>query len=179
MQVERVKELWVHGCTAAPGTGVFLGEVGAGNDVLLEGNRLKHARRERAAVAPDNEWNICSHAFNGSRWIRDSGERNLWLPLPAPVAALVRKRWTQEQVDGIFSVSRVEANARKGAEVIPPTPIMPGYGAIPAALRDAAERGEERRRIYIIESRTMDERLVVFEDGELLRTVNDPEFHAY
>lgn len=158
IEVERVKEVWIHGCTAAQGTGVFLGEVGQGNDVLLEGNRLKYAREERAAVQPDNEWNICSHAYNGSRWIRDRGTRNIWLPLPEPVAAFVRRRWTPEQADGIFSVSRVEANARIGAEVAD---------------------GSERRRIYIVQSRFVDERLVVFEDGELLRTIDDPNFHAH
>jgi len=30
VEVERVKDAWIHGCTAAPGTGVFLGEVGEG-----------------------------------------------------------------------------------------------------------------------------------------------------
>jgi polygalacturonase len=158
IEVERVRESWVHGCTAAPGTGVFLGEVGTGNDVLLENNRLGNAKQARAAVQADNAWNICSHAFTGSRWIRDSGDRNIWLPLPETVGRFVRARWTPAQVDGIFSVSRVEANARPGAEV--------------------AAAGE-RRRIYIIESRAILERLVVFEDGELLRTVEDPKFHAY
>ncbi len=158
IEVERVREGWIHGCTAAPGTNVFLGEVGTGNDVLLENNRLGHARQPRAAVPADNIWNICSHAFSGSRWIRDSGERNAWLPLPAAVTQFVRTRWTPEQVDSIWSISRVEANARKGAEV---------------------QTAHERRRIYIIEAKDVLERLVIFEDGELLRTVNDPEFHAH
>ena len=38
------------------------------------------------------------------------------MPLPSAVATFVRDRWTPEQVDGIFSISRVEANARLGAE---------------------------------------------------------------
>jgi len=117
IEVERVKEAWIHGCTAAPGTGVFLGEVGEENDVLLERNRLTHAKAERAAVEPDNLWNTCSHAFTGSRWIRDTGDKNTWLPMSEAVAAFVRDRWTPEQVDGIYSVSRVEANSREGAEV--------------------------------------------------------------
>ncbi len=158
IEVERVREGWVHGCTAAPGTGVFLGEVGSGNDVLLEHNRLGHARQGRGPVQADNAWNICSHAYSGSRWIRDSGERNAWLPLPGPVCRFVRNRWTQKQVDSIWSVSRVEANARPGAECDTP---------------------DERRRIYIIEAREVLERLVVFEDGELLRVVEDPLFHAH
>jgi hypothetical protein len=175
IEVEGVKDVWIHGSTAAPGTGVFLSEIGDGNDVLLEGNRMKYAEKERATLAPDNAWNICSHAFNGSRWIRDSGKKNTWLPLPAPVAALVRDRWTPEQLDGIWSVSRVEANARDGAEVTPPDVSSPGYGApLPGTSTP-----EDRRRIYIIESRHVDERLVVFEDGELLRTVTDPDFHAH
>jgi hypothetical protein len=37
----------------------------------------------------------------------------------------------------------------------------------------------ERRRIYIIEAREEPERLVIFEDGELLRRISDPKFHAY
>jgi len=110
------------------------------------------------AVGATASWNVCSHAFSGSRWIRDTGTKNSWLPLPEPVDAMVRSRWTQEQVDGIYSVSRVEANARDGVEV---------------------EGDEERRRIYLIESRLVDERLVVFEDGELLRTISDPDFHPH
>ncbi len=158
IEAERSTDIWVHGCTAAPGTGVFLGEVGSANGVLMENNRLKHARQPRAAVEPDNAWNICSHAYNGSRWVRDSGDRNVWLPLPESVAGVVRKRWTQQQVDSSWSVSRVEPNARNGAEV---------------------DDTDERRRIYIIEARDVAERLVIFEDGELLRTVNDPDFHAH
>ncbi len=158
IEVERVREGWVHGCTAAPGTNVFLGEVGAGNDVRLDNNRLAHARQERAAVQPENAWNICSHAYSGSRWMRDSGDRNLWLPLPVAVDTFVRARWKPEQVDRIWSISRVEANARPGAEWDVPN---------------------ERRRIYIIEAHDVAERLVVFEDGELLRTVEDPKFHAH
>jgi len=45
------------------------------------------------------------------------------------------------------------------------------------ALHNVDQR--ELRSIYIIESREIDERLVVFEDGELLRTVDDPCFHAH
>ena len=158
IEVERVRDAWVHGCTAAPGTGVFLGEVGSSNDVRLENNRLDHARQERAPVQADNAWNICSHAYSGSRWIRDSGNRNVWLPLPEAVCKFVRARWTPEQVDRIHSVSRVEANARNGAEVDAP---------------------DEPRRIYIIEAEGVPERLVVFEDGGLLRAVDDPDFHAH
>lgn len=158
IEVERVRGGWVHGCTAAPGTNVFLGAVGAENDVLLENNRLVHARQARANVQADNAWNICSHAYSGSRWIRDSGGRNVWLPLPNVLCDFVRRRWTPGQVDRIYSISRVEANARVGAEVADPN---------------------ERRRIYIIEAHDVAERLVIFEDGELLRTVDDPEFHAH
>jgi len=175
IEVERVRESWVHGCTAATGTGVFLGEVGEENDVLLEGNRLALAREERAAVEPDNRWNTCSHAYTGSRWIRDDGENNTWLPMPDPVAAFVRERWTPEQVDGIWSVSRVEANARDGAEVEPR--IDANGREWGSALHNVDQR--ELRSIYIIESREVDERLVVFEDGELLRSVDDPNFHAH
>ncbi len=158
IEVERVKEGWIHGSTAAPGTRVFLGEVGTGNEVLLEDNRLGHAQQARAAVQADNRWNLCSHAFTGSRWIRDSGTRNLWLPLPDAVSRLVRNRWTASQVDSIRSISRVEANARTGAE---------------------CDNPDERRRIYIIEAEDVLERLVLFEDGELLRTVEDLTFHAH
>lgn len=158
IEMERVREGWVHGCTAAPGTDMFLGEVGEGNHVLLESNRLVPGCQARASVPADNLWNICSHAYSGSRWIRDSGERNLWLPLPEAVSRFVRARWTPAQVDRIYSISRVEANARNGAE---------------------CDRPDERRRIYSIEARDVLERLVVFEDGELLRTMQDPNFHAH
>jgi hypothetical protein len=156
IEVERVRQGWVRGCT-----NVVLGEVGEGNEVLLEHNR----NATRAAVSPDNLWNICSHAYSGSRWIRDSGDRNIWLPLPEAVSQLVRARWTPAQVDRIYSISRVEANSRPGAEA--------GEGRV-----QGAEAGESRR-IYIIEAREVAERLVVFEDGELLRTVEDPLFHAH
>ncbi len=175
IEVARVKDVWIHGCTAVPGTGVFLGEQCEGNDVLMESNRLRYAQQARATVPPGNEWSICSHAYNGSCSFRERGMRNVWLPLPPPVAAFVRSRWTRHQVDGLYTFSRVEAFSRDGAEVTPPTPASPGYGA----PYPGGSGPEERRRIYIIESRDTDERLVVFEDGELLRTVSDPDFHAY
>lgn len=174
IEVERVKEVWIHGGTAAAGTGTFLGEVGAGNDVVLEHNRLTRAARERGAVEPDNRWNTCSHAFTGSRWIRDSGARNVWLPLPEAVGCFVRRRWTPEQVDGIYSVSRVEANSRDGAEV---AAVKPEDFGRTKALHNVDRR--ELRKLYIIESRHAAERLVVFEDGELLRAVTDPDFHPH
>lgn len=174
LEVERVQDVWIHGCTAAAGTGTFLGEVGAGNGVLLEHNRLARAACERGAVDPENRWNTCSHAYTGSRWIRDSGARNIWLPMPEAVDRFVRARWTPEQVDGIYSVSRVEANSRDGAEVPAVNPEDFGKAK---SLHNVDRR--ELRRIYIIESRHVAERLVVFEDGELLRTVSDPDFHPH
>ncbi len=157
LQFENVREAWIHGCTAAPGTNVFLGLVGTGNDVRMEANRMEHATRVEAAIEPANSWNTCSHAFSGSRMLRDTGEQNVWLPVSAAVMDTVRCRWTPAQIDRIFSVSRVEANSRYGAEV---------------------EDASERRRIYIVEAHAVDERLVILEDGELLRTVSDPDFHA-
>lgn len=171
IEVENVRDAWIHGSTAASGTGIFLGEVGTENDVLLEGNRLKHAREERATVDPDNTWNTCSHAFNGSRWIRDSGNTNIWLPMPDAVAHFIRERWTQKDIDGIYSVSRVDANSRDGAEV------NTDDSTNPAALHNVDQR--ELRHIYIIESWNIDERLVVFEDGEFLRSISDPDFHPH
>ncbi len=157
LQFEGVREAFVHDCTAAQGAAVFLGLVGKENEVEQSGNRLAGARAQ-VPVKPLSSWNSCSHAFSGCRWIRDLGTRNAWLPVSAAVDRFVRDRWTPEQVDGILSVSRVEANARDGAEV---------------------EGGTDPRRIYMIESRVMAERLVVFEDGELLRTVEDPDFHPH
>lgn len=174
IEVERVQDAWVHGCTAAAGTGTFLGEVGAGNGVLLEHNRLARAVRERGAVEPENRWNTCSHAFTGSRWIRDSGTRNIWLPMPEAVECFVRARWTPEQVDRIYSVSRVDPNSRDGAEV---PEVKPEDFARTKSLHNVDRR--ELRRIYIIESWGLLERLVVFEDGELLRTVEDLDFHPH
>ncbi|MDA0323612.1 MAG: hypothetical protein O2923_12985 [Verrucomicrobia bacterium] len=46
-------------------------------------------------------------------------------------------------------------------------------------LRQSSAWGEERRRIYMIEAQDVAEHLVMFEDGELLRTVEDPKFHAH
>ncbi len=157
LQFEGVRGAFVDDCTAAQGAAVFLGLVGAGNEVEQSGNRLSGAQAQ-AAVQPLSSWNSCSHAFSGCRWIRDSGTRNAWLPVSEAVDRFVRNRWTPEQVDGIWSVSRVEANSRDGAEV---------------------EGGTDPRRIYLVESRFVAERLAVFEDGELLRTVEDPDFHPH
>lgn len=175
LQFEGVRDALVRGCTAPQGAAVFLGLVGDGNEVELADNRLAGAKAQ-APVKPLASWNVCSHAFSGSRWIRDTGRHNAWLPVSAAVDRFVRNRWTPAQVDGIWSVSRVEANARDGAEV-------PGTSAGDTYARRKGRGGEceeqERRRIYMIESRFVEERLVVFEDGELLRTVNDPDFHPH
>ncbi len=157
LQLEGVRDALVHGCTSPRGAAVFLGLVGDGNEVEQAANRLAGATAQ-APVKPLASWNSCSHAFSGCRWIRDRGTRNAWLPVSEAVDCFVRDRWTPEQVDGIWSVSRVEANSRDGAEV-------------------ATEA--EPRRIYIVQSRCVDERLIVFEDGELLRTIDDPNFHAH
>ena len=101
---------------------------------------------------------MCSHAYSGARWIRDTGVRNSWLPVSVAVLAAIRREWGQDAVDRIYSVSRVEPNARPGAEVADP---------------------EERRRIYFIEARDVTDRLVMFEDGELLRKLTDPDMHAH
>lgn len=169
IEAERVRDAWIHGCTAAAGTGTFLGEPKGGNDIRLEGNHLGRAMVERGPVEPENRWNMCCHAFTGSRWIRDSGKRNLWLPMPPAVEAFVRGRWTQEQIDGIWSVSRVEANSRDGAET--------GWQIVRGG--ESNIEGRELRCIYIIQSRFVDERLIVFEDGEFLRAIDDPNFHAH
>lgn len=159
IQMTRVQDAWIHGCTAAPGAGVFVGLVGEENrNLLLEANRLAHAAEAQGQVEPANEWNICTHAYSGARWIRDTGDSNRWLPVSTAVMAAIQAEWTPEQVNGIFSISRVEPNARDGAEI---------------------EDESEERRIYIIESHTAAERLVFFEDGELLRRVEDPDFHAH
>lgn len=149
IQCERVRGGLIHDCT-----GISVGLIGNENEVELANNR----RTDKTNVNDVVSWNVCSHAFSGSRWIRDAGKRNTWLPATEAAIRFVRARWTPEQVDGIFSISRVEANSRPGAEVSKP---------------------DEPRRIYIIESRYVAERLVVFEDGELLRTVTDPLFHAH
>lgn len=192
LQFEKVSDALVHGCKAPRGAVVFLGLVGrdgspsrpesgrfgeaaplgnGGNEgeIVLEDNRLSGATAQ-APVTPLSSWNSCSHAFSGCRWIRDRGTRNAWLPVSEAVDRFVRSRWTREQVDGIWSVSRVEANSRDGAEV---EPRMNANG------REWGADFGEPRRIYIVQSRLVDERLVVFEDGELLRTIDDPNFHAH
>ncbi len=159
IQFTRTRDAWVHGCTATPGTGVFVGLVGDENrNLLVDANRLDQAEEAQAQVEAANEWNVCSHAYSGSRWIRDSGERNAWLPISVAVMEAIRREWTEEQIDRIFSISRVEPNARNGAEV---------------------ENESERRRIYIIEADGVEERLIFYEDGQLLRKINDPNFHAH
>ncbi len=157
LQCERVRGAVIRDCTVAPGTGVFLGLVGMDNDIDATDIRCGTAQL-RGSVAAPAAWNVCSHAFSGSRWIRDAGRNNSWLPASTEVVRFIRKRWTPEQVDGIFSISRVEANSRPGAEV---------------------ETAGELRRIYIVEAWNVAERLVVFEDGTLLRAVTDPLFHAH
>jgi polygalacturonase len=159
IELTRTKATWIHGCMAAPGIEIFVGLVGEENTGLVtENNRLTHAAQAQATVEPANEWNICSHAYSGARWIRDTGEHNSWLPVSAAVMQTLRETWPQEQIDRVFSISRVEPNARNGAEVDDPA---------------------EERRIYIIEAHNIKERLVVFENGEVLRRISDPDFHAY
>ena len=159
IQLSNVTGAWIHGCVTEPDTGVFVGLVGEENrGVLLEGNRLAEAAQEQAQVEPANAWNICSHAYSDARWIRDTGVRNTWLPVSAAVMDVLRREWVQDQIDRIFSVSRVEPNARPGAEV---------------------DDSSERRHMYIIEADGVEERLVIFEDGEILRRINDPDFHAH
>jgi len=159
IQLACTKDTWIHGCNAVPGTGVFVGLVGDENrGLVMQDNRLAHAATEQGSVAPANEWNICTHAYSGARWIRDSGSRNTWLPVTPAVMSTIRGQWSEEQVDRIFSISRVEPNARNGAEV---------------------ESEDEQRRVYIVEAYDVAERLIIFEDGELLRRIDDPDFHAH
>jgi len=157
IQIERTRDAWIHGSTAAPGTHVFLGLVGDENTVTLGANRLEKAAHVQVAVTPANEWSIFSHAFIGSGVNRETGSKNAWLPVTDKVMETLRRLWTRDQIDKVFSISRVEPNSRQGAEVGDP---------------------DECRLIFIIEAKDVAERLVIFDDGEVLSIVNDPNFQA-
>jgi len=180
IQLTRVQNAWTHGCTVARGTGVFVGLVGDGNDgIVTEANRLADAAQAQAEVTPANEWNVCTHAYSGARWIRDTGASNTWLPVSADVMAMIRREWTEDQIDRIYSISRVEPNARDGAEVAGGEGGGRGRETGEERAGEGRQGDEEKRRIYIVEARDVAERLVIFEDGELLRRIDDPDFHAY
>lgn len=158
LQLTETRDVWVHGCRAAAGTDVFLGLVGDGNlNTVLQENELSRAAHGRAQVQPVPAWSFCSYAFSGSAMWRTSGQANPMLPAPPAVLETIRREWDAGRIDRINGIFRLESGGRTGV-------------ALPAG---------DRRRIYIIEAWSEAGKLIICEDGELLRKIDDANWHAW
>jgi hypothetical protein len=158
MQLTNVHDAWIHGCRAVAGTDTFLGLVGDGNrDIRLGANELSLAAQAQGTVKPVSGWSICSYAFSGSSMWRKSGQENPFLPAPPAVMETIRREWEPNKIAFIHGMHRLESEARPDIK-------------LPAG---------DRRRIYIVEAWSVVERLIICEDGQLLRKVNDPDFSAW
>jgi hypothetical protein len=158
IQLTKASDIWIHGSTAVAGTGTFLGLVGDGNrDVLLEGNRLSRAERQRSPVEPSPTWSTSSYAYSGSAMWRTSGDRNRFLPVPLAVMETIRREWDARRIHGINGIHRLESGAR------PDVTLPPG----------------DRRRIYIVMVWDLPEKLLIAEDGELLRKDVEFDYKAF
>jgi len=69
----------------------------------------------------------------------------------------VRREWPAPWIAAIAYVSRVESGGRP----------------------DVVLAADDERRVYLIEAAGVDEKLVICEDGELLRKMDSPDWHAY
>ncbi len=149
MQFTDVSDAWVHGCTAAPGTDVFVGLVGEKNrDIVLGENRLTHAKQAQAPVEPVPIWSSTSYAYSGSAMWRKPGDRNLYLPVPPAVWETITREWSRDQIAwAIHGIHRLES------------------GAHPELVLNSGAT----QRIYIILADGTDEQLIILEDGTLLR----------
>ena len=149
IQLTNTKDVWIHGCTAAEGTGTFVGLVGDGNrGMLMEGNRLSDAKVEQGSVEPMPAWSASTYAYTGSAMWRMSGHRNLFLPVPPAVMKTIRGEWDNGRIAyAVNGILRLESGARHDIK------LPPG----------------DRRRIYIVKAWKVPETLLIAEDGELLR----------
>jgi len=149
IQLTDVRDAWIHGCTAAAGTGVFVGLVGEGNhDIMLAENRLSHAAKAQAPVEPAPLWSSSSYAYSGSAMWRTTGNRNPFLPVPTPVWETIKREWPVGRIAwAVNGIHRLESGAH------PEIQLAPG----------------DKRRIYLILGWQVDEQLLILEDGTLLR----------
>ena len=99
---------------------------------------------------------MTTHAYSGSVSGRRTGSSNPYLPVSPAVEKTLREVWA-DCFEQIFFIARVESGARDNLE------LEPG----------------DRREIYIVEAEHVREKLVIREDGVLLRRIDDPDFHAY
>ncbi len=158
IQIENTRDVWIHGCRAVEGTDVFLGQVGDDNhSVVLEGNALSPAVHAYSNVAPGPAWNFSSYAYSGSAMWRVSGEENPFLPVSPAVEATIRREWDAARVNSINGLFRLESGGREDV-------------VLPAG---------DKRRIYITEAWGVSEKLIICEDGELLRKIDDPQWRAW
>jgi hypothetical protein len=159
IELTSTSDVWVRGCTAVAGTGTFVGLVGDGNrDVLLQGNRLSRAKRERGPADPSPTWSSSSYAYSGSAMWRTSGDRNLFLPVPAAVLKTIRREWDANRIlYGINGIHRLESGARP----------------------DVRLPSGDRREIYIVMAWQVPETLLIAEDGELLRKDAEFDYRAF
>jgi hypothetical protein len=97
-------------------------------------------------VAPAPAWSYNSYAYSGSCLWRKTGHKNPFLPVPAAVAATIRREWDGGWIDLIHGLHRLESGAR-------PDLVLPAG---------------DRRRMYIVMAWRVPETLVIAEDGALL-----------
>ncbi len=158
VQLTNTQDVWIHGCKAVAGTDVFLGQVGDENrNVVLEENELSQAARAQGAVEPVPTWNFSSYAYSGSAMWRMSGIANPFLPVPPSVIDTIRREWDTDRLNTINSIFRLESGGKPGVDLA----------------------AGDKRRIYIIEIWSNAEKLIICEDGELLRKIDDPDWHAW
>lgn len=153
IQLADVSDAWIHGCTATPGTGTFVGLVGEGNrDIVLEANRLTQAKQAQAPVKPASAWSSSGYGYSGSSMWKMAGECNTFLPVPPAVWETIQREWQQGRVRwGINGVHRMESGAHPDVVLEP----------------------DDNRRIYVILADGVNEQLLILEDGTLLRKVQN------
>ncbi len=158
IQIANTQDTWIHGCRAVMGTDVFLGQVGEENrNLVLEGNQLSQAAYASKDVKPVPVWSFSSFAYSGSAMWRTSGDENPFLPVPPAVEATIRREWDADRINWINGLFRLESGGRSDVE-------------LPAG---------DKRRIYITEAWGVSEKLIICEDGELLRKIDDPQWRAW
>lgn len=158
IQLANTHDTWIHGCKAVAGTGMFLGLVGTDNrDILLQENHLSPAAQIQGETQPVADWSHCSCAYSGSSMWRKSGDINPFLPVPPAVMDAIRRELSADKIHCLVGIHRIESGARRGLE-------------LPAG---------DRRRMYITEDWNSPIKLVIAEDGELLRKIDDPAWRVY
>ena len=158
IQFTNVQDTWLHGCKAAIGTETFLLLTGSDNrDIRLMENELSHAAHAQGEGLPMMDWSFSSCAYSGSSMWRIAGHGSPYPPVPPAVRATIGQKWSEAQVSGICGIHRIESGARNGVD-------------LPAG---------DKRRIYVVEIFGFPEQLVICDDGEWIKTIDDPDWRAW